>query len=96
MRGGDCSPLTTVRWGEGDEGLRRSSVIRARQVLALGLFQDPGLDPVVLADAVQRVPRQEEPFWAREQRQSRRIDRLPLGSFLHWFVRTHGYVELKF
>lgn len=56
------APHTTVRWGEGDEGLRRSSVVRARQVLTVEFFQEPRLDPVVLTNAVQRVSRQEEPF----------------------------------
>lgn len=60
--GSACAEHTTVRWGEGDEGLGQPSVIRARQILTVGFFQEPQLDPQVLTDADQRVSRQEEPF----------------------------------
>lgn len=58
---------TTVRWGEGDEGLRHSPVVRARQVLVVWFFQEPGLDPVVLTNAVQRVSGQQEPFGEKQR-----------------------------
>lgn len=60
--GGACGPRTTVRWGEGDEGLCHTAVVCARQILTVGFLQEPQLDPQVLTNAVQRVPRQEEPF----------------------------------
>lgn len=67
MRDEVCAPHTTVRWGEGDEGLRRSSVVHAGQVLTVGFFQEPRLDPVVLTNAFQRVSIQEEPFGEKQR-----------------------------